>query len=214
MIRLVLIEDQESFRDFLRISFSYESDFEVVADAASVDDGVEAVQRHGADIVLLDLQIPGGGGFEAVRRIRSRGHQPKIVIFTGSGTNQDTVQALRLLVSGYLLKDIRFTPLAAALRAVHAGEVVVSPEAWRALALEHDRGVQLGESHAIEVPELSSYERQLLQLLSSGCDNPEIAAKLAVSKGTLKRDIRALGAKLGVSNRVELAVLAAKTGLI
>ncbi len=200
-IRILLADDHAIVRMGLKTVFELEADLQVVAEAATAD---ETVAAHGAckpDITLLDLRMPGSG-LEALRRIRAQSPRARILVLTTSELEEDIHRALSDGASGYALKSIPPEELAGAIRAVHAGGRWVPADIARKLA---DRA---------SAPDLSPREREVLDLVIKGLTNPEIATALGISFGTAKAHIRAILAKLQVSDRTEAAAEACRRGLV
>ncbi len=203
MIRLIIADDHPIVRAGLRALFSTEDDMRVVAEAATGDEAV-ALAEGEVDLVLMDLQFGDGTqGVEATRRIRSAGG-PRVLVLTNYDTDADILGAVEAGAAGYLLKDAPPAELLAAVRAAAAGETALAPSV--AGRLEARRG-------AASVS-LSLRESEVLELVSDGQSNREIARRLFLSEATVKSHLVHIFTKLGVSSRTQAVAVARERGLI
>jgi two-component system, NarL family, response regulator DesR len=199
MIRVLLAEDQAMVRGALAALLSREKDIEVVAEVARGDVVVEAASASRPDVVLLDIEMPGGSGLDAAQALRRALPSCRVVILTTFGRSGYLRRAMQSGAVGFLLKDAPAAELARALRRVMEGERVVDPE----LAL-----LALSEG---SIP-LTSREREVLTAALSGISHAEIAVRLSVSEGTVRNHLSAAMQKLGTRNRMEAAHLAEQKG--
>lgn len=199
MIRVLLAEDQAMVRGALAALLSREKDIEVVAEVARGDAVVEAARYSLPDVVLLDIEMPGGNGLDAAQALRRVLPSCRVVILTTFGRSGYLRRAMEGGAVGFLLKDAKASELARALRRVMEGERVVDPE----LAL-----LALSEGNNPLTPR----EREVLTAALSGISHAEIAARLSVSEGTVRNHISAAMQKLGTRNRMEAAHLAEQKG--
>lgn len=203
-IRVVSVDDHPTYAYGLKtLITSLAEDIEVVGVATSGEDAVDLVEEVLPDIVLMDLRMPRVEGIDAARKIRQLFPDVKIVMLTVSEDARDVHASISSGVHGYLSKDIDPEQLVAAIRAVHAGEVVLAPFA-----------AALSFASSDSVAPLSDAEIHLLRLTAGGHDYSEIARELAVSESTLKRMVHDVQRKLGVSTRIEAIVMAAKRGIV
>jgi two-component system, NarL family, response regulator DesR len=199
MIRVLLAEDQAMVRGALAALLSREKDIEVVAEVARGDVVVEAATASQPDVVLLDIEMPGGSGLDAAQALRRVLPSCRVVILTTFGRSGYLRRAMESGAVGFLLKDAPAAELARALRRVMEGERVVDPE----LAL-----LALSEGSNPLTPR----EREVLTAALSGISHAEIAARLFVSEGTVRNHLSAAMQKLGTRNRMEAAHLAEQKG--
>lgn len=199
MIRVLLAEDQAMVRGALAALLSREKDIEVVAEVARGDVVVEAASASQPDVVLLDIEMPGGSGLDAAQALRRALPSCRVVILTTFGRSGYLRRAMESGAVGFLLKDAPAAELARALRRVMEGERVVDPE----LAL-----LALSEGSNPLTPR----EREVLTAALSGISHAEIAARLSVSEGTVRNHLSAAMQKLGTRNRMEAAHLAEQKG--
>ncbi len=194
-----------------------EDDLTVVAEAGHGEEAVDLAGRHGPDVVLMDIRMPGTDGIEATRRITAADASVRILVLTTFDLDEYAFGALRAGASGFLLKDVRPAELVAAIRTVAAGDAVISPRVTRRLLEEYAQVLPLtAAQRAQRYPQLSALterEREVLIAVAQGLSNAEIAASLFVSEATVKSHVGRILAKLGLRDRVQVVVLAYETGL-
>ncbi|MGN9912560.1 response regulator [Phytohabitans sp. LJ34] len=218
MIRVLLADDQGLVRAGFRALLDAEPDIEVVAEAA---DGVEAVRLTGQtrpDVVLMDIRMPGVDGLEATRRIAADPAlaATRIVILTTFELDEYLFEALRVGASGFLVKDTEPVELLRGVRAVAAGDALLSPGVTRRLIAEF-AGRGGGAQPAAPEPsleQLTDREREVMALVGAGLSNEEIAARLVVSPATAKTHVSRAMVKLGARDRAQLVVYAYEAGLV
>jgi len=211
-LRLLIVDDHDLFRAGLRALLEDEG-FEV-GDAADGSDGVRAARRFQPDVVIMDVNMPGMSGIDATPRILEAAPEASVLVLTIAVDEGRIVDAIRAGASGYLLKDAELHDIVDAVRAAASGHSAIAPSAGRALvgALRSRSARPRAEASAGCV-ELSTRERGLLELVTDGCSNAEIAARLFLSQSTVKSHVSSLLAKLGVENRVQAATYAVRFGL-
>jgi DNA-binding NarL/FixJ family response regulator len=203
MIRLLIVDDHPIVRDGLRGVFAAEPDLEVVAEAS---DGAEAVRRAGdADVVLMDLRMPGMGGVEAIARLREAFPDVRVLVLTTFDTDSDVLPAIEAGATGYLLKDALREELLRAVRSAYRGESVLSPSV---------AGRLMGRVRRPSEGTLSKREREVLALIADGTTNREAARRLFVSEATIKTHLLHIYDKLGVRDRAAAVGEAYKRGLL
>ncbi|MDI2126598.1 response regulator transcription factor [Yinghuangia seranimata] len=199
MIRVLLAEDQAMVREALAALLELEPDIRVVAQAARGDVVVDAVRANDVDVALLDIEMPGMSGLDALGVLRASFPDLKIVILTTFGRPGYLRRAMESGADAFLVKDAPAAQLAAAIRRVLAGERVIDP-ALAAAAL------------ADGASPLTDRERDVLRAVGSGSTNDEIAAGLHLSSGTVRNYLSTAMQKTGARNRAEAARLAADKG--
>ena len=219
-IRLVLADDQALLRKGFRMILEAEDDFEIVGEAADGHDAVRLVTLYSPDVVLMDVRMPVMDGIEATRAIAASDAPTRVLILTTFDLDEYAFSALRAGASGFLLKDVPPAELMAGIRTVARGDAVVSPRITKRLLEQYAHqlpdlraGERTDEIHPA-LAGLTERERQVLLAVADGLSNAEIAERLFVSEATVKSHVGRLLAKLGLRDRVQVAVLAFQTGLV
>ena len=213
-LRVVIADDQPLMRAGFRAVLEATGSIEVVAEAGDGEAAIRAAEAHRPDVVLMDIRMPGTDGIEATRRLP----RDRVLILTTFGLDDYVVDALRAGASGFLTKDAPAADLVAAVRAIAAGDAVLSPAVTRRLL---DRvGARLpatargGRDAADGLAELTDREREVLHLIASGLSNGEIAAALVVAEPTVKTHVSNVLGKLGLRDRVQAVIFAYEHGLV
>ncbi|MFI5593768.1 response regulator [Amycolatopsis sp. NPDC051758] len=216
-IRVLLADDQALLRATFRLLVDATDDMEVVAEAADGQDAVTKAREARADVVVMDIRMPGVDGIEATRRITADEDLAgvKILVLTTFENDEFVVAALRAGASGFLGKGVEPEVLLQAIRTVAAGESLLSPSATTALIGRFlaQPEARLVEARA-ELGELTAREREITALVGSGLSNAEIAAKLFISAATAKTHVNRAMMKTGARDRAQLVVFAYETGLV
>jgi DNA-binding NarL/FixJ family response regulator len=201
----VIADDHTVLLASLTALLEQEPDFEVVGQARSGAEAVEVVAREQPDVLLLDLFMPEGDGFEVLRSLERSHRQVASVVLTGSENQLDYVQAVKLGARGLVLKGDGAARLFAAIRAVVNGELAftneIADQVVHAMAAEPHR-----EPGGLD--RLSDREKQITGLVGRGLKNKDIAGELGISENTVKRHLQSIFSKTGTRDRLELAVLA------
>ncbi|MFC4064436.1 response regulator [Actinoplanes subglobosus] len=219
MISVVLADDQALVRAGFRALLDAEPGIEVVGEAADGLRAVEVVRATRPDVVLMDIRMPGVDGLEATRRIAADPDlaATRVVILTTFELDEYVFEALRTGASGFLVKDTEPVDLLRGVRAVAAGDGLLSPSVTRrvigsftAAAVAHGRQPEVPR----ELDQLTDREREVLGLVAEGLSNDEIAARLVISPATAKTHVSRTMIKLGARDRAQLVVYAYEAGLI
>ncbi|MFI7069877.1 MULTISPECIES: response regulator [Micromonospora] len=208
-IRLAVVDDDPLVRAGLRILVGGSPDIEVVAEAADGAQAVSMVHAHWPDVILMDVRMPRVDGLVATRRIRSRPGAPEIIVLTTFNADEYVLDALRGGACGFLLKDTPPREILAAVRTVAAGAAILSPAVVRRL-IDHVADPVAGSRRARareRLAALTDRERDVAVLVGQGGSNAEIAAGLGMGVPTVKGHVSRLLAKLGLNNRVQIALL-------
>ena len=213
-IRVVLVDDQALMRTAFRLIFDTTEDIEVVGEAADGDSATAVVRRTGADVVLMDIRMPGTDGIEATRRICSGQDPPRVLILTTFDLDEYVYAALRAGASGFLLKDALADDLVRAVRTVASGEAVTSPAVTRRLITHFLDRAPAAPDHSRRLDALTAREREVLTLVARGLSNTEIAAHLHLSGSTVSTHIGRILAKLQLRDRVQAVILGYECGLV
>jgi two-component system nitrate/nitrite response regulator NarL len=208
-IRIVVVDDHTLFRRGIIALLSQEPGFAVVGEAADGFEGIRTVLAQKPDVVLLDLNMPGISGLEALAAILKDAPGTHVVMLTVSEDADDLVRALRNGALGYLLKNIDGEFLVASLRRASEGESVVSPEMTGKLVRE----VRGGPGAAPRADALSPREREILQHVAKGASNKEIARALDLAESTVKIHVQHVLRKLELASRLQAAIWAIENGI-
>ncbi len=215
MISVVLADDQALVRAGFRALLDAQPDIVVVGEAANGDEAVALAREHRPDIVLMDIRMPGVDGLAATRRIveDERLDGVRVVILTTFDLDEYVFEAIRSGANGFLVKDTEPTELLHAVRAVVAGDALLSPRVTRRLIEEFaTRAKKPGPTPQLAV--LTDREREVVALVGEGLSNDEIAERLVVSVATAKTHVSRAMVKLGTRDRAQLVVFAYETGLV
>ena len=211
MIRVLVVDDDPMVRRLLR-TILRPDDIDVVAEAADGDEVVTAVQAHHPDVVLMDLRMPRVDGVAATRAVRALPDPPGVIAMTSFDTEAVILDAVHADASGFLAKDASPDEIVSAVRAVARGEGALSPRAARVvMAQVHAAPNSSGRDAAAKVATLTERELDVARLVAQGLSNAEIAQRLFLGEATVKTHLSAATAKLGVSNRVQLAVVVSQS---
>jgi DNA-binding NarL/FixJ family response regulator len=219
-ITVLVADDQPLMRAALRACLSTDPGIEVVGEAVDGRDAVERAQRLRPDVVLMDVRMPHLDGVAATRRLaragtRSSGGRPvRVVVLTTFDLDEYIVAALRAGASGFLLKDATPEQLAHAVRVVAAGEALLAPAVTRRLLDRYAHHLPRGDAREGLPADLTDREVAVLRLIARGLANAEIAGTLHLATSSVKTHVSHLLAKCGMTDRVQLVVLAYETGLI
>jgi DNA-binding NarL/FixJ family response regulator len=212
-IAVLIADDQALVRGGLRKIIDGEADMRVVAE---VEDGlaaVEAAQRTGPDVIVMDIRMPNLDGIEATRRILAHtGEGARVLILTTFGLDEYVYGALRAGASGFMLKDSPPEELVEAVRVVSTGAALLAPAVTRSVIEEFARRAPRNVDSP-RLAELTERELEVLRLLTRGLSNSEIAAELVVSEATVKTHVAHVLMKLGVRDRVQAVIFAYECGL-
>lgn len=203
-LRVLLVDDHALVRAAIRQALDA-TDVEIVGEATTAEEAMAMAAEHRPDVVLLDIDLPGMSGIEAVRELAPRLPDTKIVMLTVSTARRDLLDAIRHGAAGYLTKDLSGDALLRAVRGIRRGDLPMS-RAHAALVVDQLAKSSRGAPGADEVAGLlSSREHEVLRLLSEGLTDREIGTALAISPRTVESHVSSLLRKLGVRNRAEAA---------
>jgi DNA-binding NarL/FixJ family response regulator len=210
-LRVVIADDQPMMRAGFKAVLEATGNIEVVAEAATGTEAVNAATEHMPDVVLMDIRMPDMDGIEATRRLRRQ----RVLILTTFGLDEYILDALRAGASGFLLKDAPTQDVIAAVRAVAAGDAVLSAGVTRQLLDQVARRLPAPITREPDTADaLTGREQEVLRMLATGLSNAEIAEALTVSEPTVKTHVSHILGKLGLRDRVQAVIFAYETGLI
>jgi two-component system response regulator DevR len=207
-LSLLVVDDHEVVRQGLVSLIGRRPNFQVVAEAGTVAEAIEAARRFHPDLVIMDVRLPDGSGIEACRQIREELPEARVVMLTSFPDEDAVLSAIVAGASGYLLKQIRGRDLISALEAVARGESLLDP-AVTGRVLERVRRIATGDQPD-ELAELTSQERKILLLVAEGKTNKEIAGEVFLSDKTVKNYVSSILAKLNLERRAQAAAYMAK----
>jgi DNA-binding NarL/FixJ family response regulator len=210
VIRVLIVDDQELMRAGFRMILQAGSDIEVVGEAGDGESAISVARACRPDVVLMDIRMPRLDGVEATRRLT--GH--RVIILTTFDHDEYVVEALRAGASGFLLKDAPPEELIRAVRVVAAGDALLAPAVTRRLLDRIAPTLRMGSSAASHFDQLTSRERDVLQMVARGQSNSEIATRLHIGETTVKTHVSHLLEKLDLRDRVQAVVLAYEAGLV
>jgi DNA-binding NarL/FixJ family response regulator len=216
-LRLLLVDDQAMFREGLRVLLSLQADLEVVGEVGDGAAAVMAARSLRPDVILMDLRMPGVGGVEATRRIKTAQPEIRVIVLTTFEEDEEVFAALRAGAVGYLLKASPSEKLCEAIRLAARGEMLLEPSVAAKLVAEFTRlaGHTPAPRVAVTLAEpLSAREREVLRFLAEGLSNKEIGQRLGIAEGTVKNHMSQVLGKLGVLDRTQAALRARELGLL
>ncbi len=216
-IRVVIADDHPIVRDGLRKLLSLEDDIEVVGEAGDGHETLELIDRLEPDIVLLDLRMPNVDGLATLQTLQVSPHRTRVIVLTASEDKNEFVQAMKLGCSGIVLKQTAPELIVKSIRKVHSGEIWLDSHTTAAVmkqfATAGGESASSGTSKVRERSPLSTREREIVAFVAQGYKNKEMAEKMFISEQTVKNHLHNIFDKLGVSDRLELALYAIHKGL-
>ncbi len=208
MIRVLIVDDHPVVREGLAAVLEQHGTFAIVGQVSSAEEAVERAALVNPDIVLLDLELPGISGVEAIPRLTQVAPGTKVIIFTAYDTDERVFGAIQAGAKGYLLKGAPAGDIAAAITAVHNGASSLDPRvASKVLARVATPRSRSGAG-------LTAREREVLRLVGEGRSNKEVAALLTITERTVKYHVASIFNKLGAINRAQAVAIAGRRGLL
>jgi len=212
IIRILIADDHPIFRDGLRKLLTLEEDFQVVAEARDGKECLELIEELQPDILLLDLKMPGLDGLTALQKLQNSRTKTKVIVLTASEDKNQFVQAMKFGTCGIVLKQTATDLLIKSIRKVHAGEIWLDSHTTAAVMRQFssplDGSPVSGGGRDRDRSPLSQREREIVVLVAQGFKNKEMAEKMFISEQTVKNHLHNIFDKLGVSDRLELALYA------
>ena len=214
MISVLIADDQDLIREGLRMLLEAEPDLAVAGEAADGGQALAQARRLDPDVILMDVRMPGMNGIEATTRLVQAGARARILMLTTFNLDEYVYHALKAGASGFLLKDASRERLTGAVRTVAAGETLLAPAITRRLIEDFCGGPAPGRPAADAAGRLTERELGVVRLVAQGLSNAEIAGRLYLSEATVKSHIARILAKLGLRDRVQIAVHAYEHGIV
>jgi two-component system, NarL family, response regulator LiaR len=206
-IRVLVVDDHAVVREGLQTFLELQDGIEVAGEAADGEEAIALAERLRPDVVLMDLVMPGLDGLGAMRALRDRVPEARVIVLTSFADDDKLLPALRAGAAGYLLKNAQPQELARAVRAAHTGEALLDP-------LVAARLVEALAGDPEPLDRLTPREREVLGLIGRGFPNKLIARELELSEKTVKTHVGHVLAKLGVTDRTQAALVAVRAGLV
>ena len=201
-VSVLLVDDHALIRRGLTDLIRYESDLNVAGEASNGQEAVEAARKLNPDVIVMDLMMPEMDGVEATRRIKAERPDSRILILTTFGTSADVARAMAAGASGAMMKDAETDDQLAAIRAVAAGGKAFSP------------GIEKALNELQPTPDLTDRQLLILESVTRGLTNRDIATMLGISADAVKQHLAAIFSKLGAANRSEAISIALRKHLL
>jgi DNA-binding NarL/FixJ family response regulator len=212
-----IVDDHPIVRQGLRKLLELEDDIEVIGESDNGRQALDMIEDLHPDVVLLDLKMPGMDGLTALQTLQHNSHKTRIIVLTASEDKNEWVQAMKLGCSGIVIKQTQPDLIVKSIRKVHAGEIWLDSHTTAAVMRQFASPAELAASgnskSGRERSPLSTREREIVALVAQGYKNKEMAEKMFISEQTVKNHLHNIFDKLGVSDRLELALYAIHKGL-
>jgi DNA-binding NarL/FixJ family response regulator len=218
-VRILIADDHPIVRDGLKKLLLLEDDFDVVGEAGDGREVLDKVRELDPDVLLLDLRMPNLDGLAALQALQQINKRTRVIVLTASEDKNEFVQAMKLGCSGIVLKQTAPDLIVKSIRKVNSGEIWLDSHTTAAVmrqfstGLEGSNGSAPGGAKGRERSPLSTREREIVALVAQGYKNKEMAEKMFISEQTVKNHLHNIFDKLGVSDRLELALYAIHKGL-
>ena len=205
-IRIVMADDHAIFRDGLRKLLESEDDITIVGEASNGNQAIQLLTKLKPDVLLLDLRMPDKDGLSVLEEVNFDSTPTRVIVLTATEDDREVVRAVRLGARGIVLKDSATELLIKSIRTVHSGEIWLDKKKTSDVIEAFKKSAESGPRR--EKPLLSDREKEIVQLVAQGFRNREIGEKLFISEQTVKNHLHNIFDKLGVSDRLELALYA------
>ncbi|GAB7045136.1 response regulator transcription factor [Catenuloplanes indicus] len=213
-VRVLLADDHALIRSALQMVLADADDIEVAGQAETGADAVRLSRELKPDVVLMDIRMPDLDGIEATRRITAEPGAPHVVVLTTFDDDEYVYGALRAGASGFLVKDMALDEIVTAIRVVATGDALIAPSVTRRLIEMVAKHPSPGAAGPVSLNGITGRERQVLTLIGQGATNAEIAERMHITTPTVKSYVGRLMTKLAARDRVQLVIVAYRTGLV
>ncbi|PKN87146.1 MAG: DNA-binding response regulator [Chloroflexi bacterium HGW-Chloroflexi-8] len=215
IIKILIVDDQELFREGLFTLLNIQNDFQVVGQAKNGEDALLQITMLDPDIILLDLRMPVMDGVECTKRINNQFPNVKVIVLTTFDEDELVFGALHAGAIGYLLKDVSPDKLFDAIRTAYRGDYYLPPNITAKVMSEFTKTPRIPKQEIPEIiDELSKREVEVLKMVAIGLSNKEIASKLVIAEGTVKNHLTSIFYKLGARDRMHAVLVGKKYGII
>ncbi len=211
-IRVLIADDHPLIREGLRKVLSLEKEIQVIGEASDGHEVLKMVKVANPHVILMDLNMPRFSGAEAAKALLETDPETKIIALTVDDSEQRIVDLIKIGVAGYLLKDVSVDALVSTIKAVHAGETVITPRLTQ-LLLKEMGAAKTSVPSDLNGEELTARERDIIKLIAEGKNNREIARELFISEKTVKNHISSIFRKINVHDRTQAALYAIKANI-
>ena len=217
MIRVLIVDDQELFRESLKVVLGVSENIQVTDAVSGVAQALASAEKKLPDVVLMDIRMPGMDGVEGTRLFKKRWPDVKIIVLTTFDDDDYIFGALKNGASGYLLKGSSISKLSESIRIAYEDGAIITPTVATKVIQQFSSMAQHSSRLQVDrdaVRDISRSEWQIIQTVGSGMSNKEIARELSLSEGTVRNSISNILFKLGLRDRTQLAIWAVQTGAV
>ena len=217
MIKVLIVDDQELFRESLKVVLSVSDNIRVTDAVSGVAQALRSAEQDRPDVVLMDMRMPGTDGVEGTRLFKKRWPEIKIIVLTTFDDDDYIFGALKNGASSYLLKGSSISKLSESIRIAYEDGAIITPAVATKVINQFSQMAQGSSRLQVDkeaVKDISKSEWQIIQTVGSGMSNKEIAQELSLSEGTVRNSISNILFKLGLRDRTQLAIWAVQTGAV
>ena len=217
MIKVLIVDDQELFRESLKVVLSVSDNIRVTDAVSGVAQALKSAEQDRPDVVLMDMRMPGTDGVEGTRVFKKRWPEIKIIVLTTFDDDDYIFGALKNGASSYLLKGSSISKLSESIRIAYEDGAIITPAVATKVINQFSQMAQGSSRLQVDkeaVKDISKSEWQIIQTVGSGMSNKEIAQELSLSEGTVRNSISNILFKLGLRDRTQLAIWAVQTGAV
>ena len=217
MIKVLIVDDQELFRESLKVVLGVSPNIQVTDAVSGVTQALKSAEQNHPDVVLMDIRMPGMDGVEGTRLFKKRWPDVKIIVLTTFDDDEYIFGALKNGASGYLLKGSSISKLSESIRIAYEDGAIITPTVATKVIQQFSNMAQSSSRLQVDresVKDISRSEWQIIQTVGSGMSNKEIAQELSLSEGTVRNSISNILFKLGLRDRTQLAIWAVQTGAV